>query len=304
MIAGYIDETLEAVHIALKGAELTVSDLDEVLLVGGATRTPIITERLENDLGLEVRAEVNPDLCVATGAAIQAGMLAGEAVSAVLVDITPYTFGTSALYELNGMPYPFYYVPLIHKNTPIPVTKSEVFHTLHDNQKAVNVHVYQGENSDALQNIEIGQFTVENLSKVPAGNPIILQFALDLNGIMQVSAREKNTGLEKSIRIDNVLARFAEGELQIARERVDALFAKTEADVAAQSAGATDHQITVQARALVEKAERLLDKASDDDREDLINLIEQIKDTLASENFAALREPMAELSDILFYLES
>ena len=128
MISGYIDETLEAVHIALKGAELTVSDLDEVLLVGGATRTPIITERLENDLDLEVRAEVNPDLCVATGAAIQAGMLAGEAVSAVLVDITPYTFGTSALHELNGMPYPFYYVPLIHKNTPIPVTKSEVFY--------------------------------------------------------------------------------------------------------------------------------------------------------------------------------
>ena len=168
------------------------------------------------------------------------------------------------------------------------------------------MHVYQGENPDALQNIEIGQFTVENLSKVPSGNPIILQFALDLNGIMQVSAREKNTGLEKSIRIDNVLARFAEGELQTARKRVEALFAKTEADVAAQSpgSGATDHQITVQARALVEKAERLLDKASDDDREDLINLIEQIKDALASENFAALREPMAELSDILFYLES
>jgi molecular chaperone DnaK (HSP70) len=304
MISGYIDETLEAVHIALKGAELTVSAIDEVLLVGGATRTPIITQRLEEDLGLNVRAEVNPDLCVATGAAIQAGMLAGEAVSAVLVDITPYTFGTSALHELNGMPYPFFYVPIIHKNTPIPVTKSEVVYTMHDRQEAVMVHVYQGEDPDALNNIELGQFTVENLSKVPSGNPIIIQFALDLNGIMQVSAREKNTGLEKSIRIDNVLTRFAEGELQTARERVDALFAKTEADVAAQHPGATDHQITVQARALVEKAERLLDKASDDDREDIVNLIEQIKDALASENFAALREPMAELSDILFYLES
>lgn len=96
MIAGYLDETLEAVHIALKGANLTVSAIDEVLLVGGATRTPVITERLEQDLGLTVRAEVNPDLCVATGAAIQAGTLAGEEVSAVLVDITPYTFGTSA----------------------------------------------------------------------------------------------------------------------------------------------------------------------------------------------------------------
>ena len=139
-----------------------------------------------------MRAEVNPDLCVAIGAAIQAGMLAGEAVSAVLVDITPYTFGTSALSERDGIPYPFTYVPIIHKNTPIPVTKSEVFFTLYDHQDAVIVHVYQGEDPDALNNIEIGQFTVENLSKAPAGNPIVLQFSLDLNGIMNVTAREKN----------------------------------------------------------------------------------------------------------------
>lgn len=308
MIAGYIDETLEAVHIALKGANLTVSDIDEVLLVGGATRTPIITQRLEEDLDLTVRAEVNPDLCVATGAAIQAAMLAGEQVSAVLVDITPYTFGTSALSEVNGMPYPFHYVPLIHKNTPIPVTKSEVFYTLHDHQKAVNVHVYQGEDPDALNNIEIGQFTVENLSKAPAGNPIILQFALDLNGIMQVSAREKNTGLEKSIRIDNVLSRFQEGELETARARISALFGgegeAAQSPVAPAGAVATEHQLTAQARALVEKAERLLDSAAEDDREEMVNLMETIKDALAAGDFAELSEPMAALSDILFYLES
>ncbi|MGB5064723.1 MAG: Hsp70 family protein, partial [Candidatus Competibacter sp.] len=194
MIAGYIDETLEAAHIALKGASLTVSAIDEVLLVGGATRTPLITQRLEEDLGLTVRAEVNPDLCVAAGAAIQAGMLAGETVSAVLVDITPYTFGTSVVGELNGTPYPFTYVPIIHKNTPIPVTKSDVVYTMYDRQEAVLVHVYQGEDPDALNNIELGQFFVENLSKVPAGNPIVIQFSLDLNGIMNVSAREKKTG--------------------------------------------------------------------------------------------------------------
>jgi len=306
MIAGYIDETLEAVHVALKGANLTVSDIDEVLLVGGATRTPVITQRLEEDLGLVVRAEVNPDLCVATGAAIQAAMLAGETVSAVLVDVTPYTFGTSALSEVNGMPYPFVYVPLIHKNTPIPVTKSEVFYTMHDHQKAVNVHVYQGEDPDALNNIEIGEFAVENLSRAPAGNPIILQFALDLNGIMQVSAREKNTGLEKSIRIDKVLSRFQEGELETARARVNALFAGEEmaAQPAGTAGGATEHQLTAQARALVEKAERLLDSAAEDDREEMINLIETIKDAVSGGNLAVLSEPMAELSDILFYLES
>ena len=307
MIAGYIDETLEAVHIALKGANLTVSDIDEVLLVGGATRTPIITERLEGDLELTVRAEVNPDLCVATGAAIQAGMLAGEAVSAVLVDITPYTFGTSALSERNGMPYPFTYVPIIHKNTPIPVTKSEVFFTLRDHQDTVQVHVYQGEDPDALNNIEIGQFTVENLSKAPAGNPIVLQFSLDLNGIMNVTAREKVTGLEKSIRIDNVLTQFQEGELETARARVNALFGggeTVEGEVVKAAAVPTEHQLQVQARAVVEKAQRLLDRASDDDREDIINLIEKITDALTAEDFTAVNAPMAELSDILFYLES
>ncbi|MDS4022994.1 MAG: Hsp70 family protein [Candidatus Competibacter sp.] len=307
MIAGYIDETLEAVHVALKGANLTVSDIDEVLLVGGATRTPIITRRLEEDLDLTVRAEVNPDLCVATGAAIQAAMLAGETVSAVLVDVTPYTFGTSALSDRNGMLYPFTYVPIIHKNTPIPVTKSEVFYTHVDQQKAVKVDVYQGEDPDALNNIPIGEFMVENLSKVPAGNPIIVQFALDLNGIMQVSAREKSTGMEKSIRIDNVLSRFQEGELETARARVDALFAGEEAEAgkpAATASGATDHQLTVQARALVEKAERLLDSAAADDREEMINLIETIRDAVSGGNLAALAEPMAALADILFYLES
>jgi len=253
MIAGYIDETLEAVHIALKGANLTVSDIDEVLLVGGATRTPVITERLEGDLNLTVRAEVNPDLCVATGAAIQAGMLAGEAVSAVLVDITPYTFGTSALSERDGIPYPFAYVPLIHKNTPIPVTKSEVFFTMHDHQEKVVVHVYQGEDPDALNNIEIGQFTVEHLSKAPVGNPIVLQFSLDLNGIMNVTAREKKTGLEKSIRIDNVLTRFQEGELETARARVDALFGGTETvegETVEPGVAPTAHQLQAQARAV------------------------------------------------------
>ena len=306
MIHGYIDETLEAVHIALKGAHLTVSDIDEVLLVGGATRTPVITERLEADLSLTVRAEVNPDLCVAAGAAIQAGMLAGESVSAVLVDITPYTFGTSALSDRNGIPYPFTYVPIIHKNTPIPVTKSEVFYTVMDHQEAVKVDIYQGEDADALNNIELGEFMVENLSKVPSGNPIVLQLSLDLNGIMNVTAREKNTGLEKSITINNVLTRFQEGELQTARDRVDALFAGEENFLAkpAANAAASDHQLTVQAQALVEKAERLLDRAAADDREEMINLMESIKDALSEEDIDALAEPVAALSDILFYLES
>jgi len=304
MIAPYIDETLEAVHIALNGAGLTVSDLDEVLLVGGATRTPLVTHRLEEDLGLTVRAEVDPELCVASGAAIQGAMIAGETVAAVLVDITPYTFGTSCLGEFNGDLYPFVYVPVIHKNTPIPVTKSEAFYTVHDNQTTVAVSIYQGEDPDALNNINIGEFTVENLSKVPSGNPIILQLSLDLDGIMQVSAREKNTGLEKSIRIDNAISRFREGELEAARERVDALFSQQEPHVSEAGAVSTPRQTKVKAEALVEKAERMLDAAAPDDREDIIGLIETIKDALSKDDFDALPKAMDELADILFYLES
>jgi molecular chaperone DnaK (HSP70) len=304
MISSYIDETLEAAHIALKGAGLTVSDVDEVLLVGGATRTPLVTQRLEEELGMNVRAEVDPDLCVATGAAIQAAMIAGETVSAVLVDITPYTFGTSCLGELNGIPYPYRYAPIIHKNTPIPVTKSEVFFTMFDRQEAVIVNVYQGEDPDALNNIKIGEFRVEHLSKVPAGNPIVLQFALDLDGIMRVSAREKNTGLEKSISIDNAISRFQEGELETARERVKALFAAEPKPVASETGVSTRQHVVVQARALVEKAERMLEETSEEDREDMINLIEAIKDALAGNKLDALPKAMDELADILFYLES
>ena len=125
MIASYIDETLEAAHIALKGADLAVTDIDEILLVGGATRTPLVQQRLERELGMQPRGEVDPELCVAAGAAIQAAVIAGQEVSGVLVDITPYTFGTSAWADLNGEPYPYTFIPLIRKNTPIPVTKSD-----------------------------------------------------------------------------------------------------------------------------------------------------------------------------------
>ena len=179
LIAPFIEETLSAIHTALELASLTSSQIDEILLVGGATRTPLICARLLEVFGKQARGEVDPDLCVAMGAAIQGASMAGEEVSAVLVDVTPYSFGTSALGELNGQLSPFKYIPIIAKNTPIPVRKSEAFYTVHDNQQSVDVHVYQGENEDALENIEIGEFRIEGLGNTPAGNTIILDLALD-----------------------------------------------------------------------------------------------------------------------------
>ncbi len=304
MIEGYIDETLEAVHTALKGAELTVADVDEVLLVGGATRTPLIQARLEQILGMQPRAEVDPDLCVAAGAAIQAGVIAGEATSAVLVDVTPYTFGTSAFGDMDGAPYPYCFVPVIRKNSPIPTANSEAFQTMVDGQEAVNVRVFQGENRDALNNTLIGSFRVEDLSDVPAGNVIVMRFELDLDGILKVTATEKRTGKEKHIAIDNATTRFESEELDAAKQRLAALMADDVEVIDAAATETEEHREAVKARALLEKAERLLESASAEDKEDLVDLIEAVRDALAADDSAKLGPAVASLSDLIYYLET
>lgn len=305
MIESYVDETLEAVHTALKDARLTVSDLDEVLLVGGATRTPLIQRRLQDTLGLAPRREVDPDLCVAAGAAIQAAIIGGNQVGGVLVDVTPYTFGTSAISELNGEMYPYTYIPLIHKNSPVPVTKSDAFSTTFDGQQAIEVRVYQGEDPDALNNTEIGSFMIEGLDDVAAGNIIITTFSLDLDGILHVSSVEKHTGLKKHIRIENATTRFKQQEMAAARERLDALMDAEVITVDTAGVQSNDHRREViQAQALLEKAERAMQEASPDDKEDLVDMSEALRDALSAEDPAAVKAATDELSDLLFYLET
>jgi len=218
-------------------------------------------------------------------------------VANVLVDVTPYTFGTSALSDRLGELYPYTFIPLIHKNTPIPVTKSEAFYTFEDGQTTIDVFVYQGEDPDALNNTEIGSFRIEGLSDVPAGNVIITTFSLDLNGILHVTSREKRTGLEKHITIDNATARFEQEELSDARQRLSSLIEGEAQPV--QSA----QREAVQAQALIEKAERLMEGANPEDREDLVDNIESVQDALASGDIAALARATDELSDLVFYLE-
>ena len=309
MIEPYVAETLEAVHVALSGAGLTVADINEILLVGGATRTPLVQRRLESELGMQPRAEVDPDLCVAMGAAIQAAVIAGGQAPTVLVDVTPYTFGTSALEYFNGDMYPYCYVPLIRKNTPIPVSKSEGFCTVFDGQRQVDINVYQGEDPDALNNIQIGRFAIEGLRDAPAGNPLITTFSLDLNGILQVTSREKNTGLVHSITIDNAISRFTGDKLGEARHRIDALFRDQEGEEGrpGASVGAApvddSRRLRVEAGALIEKAERLLASAGTEDAEDLVNGIEAVKDQLDGPD-ASLKTAMDALADLLYYLDA
>ncbi len=301
MIAPFVDETLDAIHIALKGAKLAVSDLDEILLVGGSTRTPIIAERLELTLNLQPRSELNPDLCVASGAAIQAAVISGEKTSGVLVDITPYTFGTSAYGELDGVDYPEVYVPVIRKNSVIPTTRSEVFFTMVDYQKKVDVKVFQGEARDALENIMIGDFRVEGLSDVPSGNPVIISFSLDLDGILHVTAKEKSTGLEKSITIDNAMSSFDETEMKAARMRIGEMF---DGEILEAEETQDQESEVTQARALIEKARSMLDDATADDREDLVDLVESLDRAIEDDDKAALLDASEQLTDLIFYLES
>jgi molecular chaperone DnaK len=298
MIMPFIEETLAAVHVALGSADLTSSQVDEILLVGGATRTPLVRRRLVEAFGCEPRGEVDPDLCVALGAAIQGAAMAGAEVSAVLVDVTPYTFGTSALGELDDDLYPYCFVPIIPKNTPIPVRRSEVFYTVFDGQTSVEVRIYQGENRDAEENVRIGEFRVDGLSKAPAGNPVILDLALDRDGILQVSAREKKTGLEQRITIEKAMSRYDQAQLDEARERIGSLFDGREDGVEARAAAGSALD------ALLSKASAKLDGAGAEDRAEIIDLIETIRDARSSGDDTALEDGRQQLQDLLFYLET
>jgi molecular chaperone DnaK len=305
MIAPFIEETLGAIHVALQSASLTASQVDEILLVGGATRTPLIRRRLHEAFAREARGEVDPDLCVALGAAIQGGAIAGAEVSAVLVDVTPYTFGTSALGELNGELYPYHYVPIIAKNTAIPVRKSEVFFTIRDDQATVDVRVFQGENADALENIQIGEFRVEGLSKAAAGNPIIVDLALDCDGILHVSATEKNTGLERRITIDRAMSRYDKDEMDNARQRIANLFDGPDTDdLPTRPGSATAAVADAAVAALVAKAQVKLDAVGDEDRAELTDLVEIIRDCAERGDVAGLEEARQQLTDLLFYLDT
>jgi molecular chaperone DnaK (HSP70) len=307
MIRPYIEDTFKAVYTALRDAGLKSSDLHSILLVGGASKTPLITRLFEERLHKTPAQSVNPDLCVALGASIQAGIIAGEKVSSVLVDVTPYTFGTSAFDEMDGVPYPYVYIPIIRKNTSLPVSRSDLFYTMYDDQDQVEVNIYQGESVDAKKNILIGRFMVEDLSKIAAGNEITITFDLDLNGILHVSATEKRTGKNKKITIDNAISRFEDEEIETAKGKIVSLFDYKERqrrlEPPPNPAKTAESRLILEARSLLEKAEQMLPTIPAEDKETVVDLIETINDQLQEKTWDDLPESLRELSEILFYLE-
>ena len=194
LVEDLVKRTIDPCKIALKDADLSSSDIDEVILVGGQTRMPKVAQMVQDFFGKEPKKDVNPDEAVAMGAAIQAGVLGGDVKDVLLLDVTPLSLGIETM---GGV-----MTKLIEKNTTIPTHESQVFSTASDNQAAVTVHVLQGEREVAGANKSLGQFNLEGIDPAPKGQPQIeVKLDIDADGILNVSAKDKNTGKEQSITI-------------------------------------------------------------------------------------------------------
>ena len=242
---------------------------------------------------------------MAIGAAMQAGREMGLEHSGVLVDITPYTFGTSVVGEVDGEPSGTMFVPLIRRNTKLPARKSDVFYTMYDNQKAVDVKIYQGEASDALDNIQLGNYMF-NLTSAPSGSEIILNFDLDLNGILKIKAVEKKTGNKINAVIENAISRFTDEELSDTQDRINGLWTEgRESETSLKEkvqTGADVNKLPSEYADIVRRAEEKLTEASDDDRDEMINLVEDIRDAVMNNQMEDAEKFKTELDEILFYI--
>lgn len=311
MIQPDIDRTMDAVSKALRDASMLPGAIDKIILVGGSTRIPAISEMLLEKVGIMPQAGIDPDLCVALGAAIQAGREMGLDSSGVLVDITPYTFGTSAFGELNGEPTPDMYVPIIHRNTKLPASKSDVFFTMFTNQRAVEINVYQGEEPNALDNVRIGKYLFK-LPELPENSPIILHFDLDLNGVLQIEAVEKKTGMKINATIENAFATFTDEEMEISRQRIadmwqgnneDESEAPADESVSSEAGDTPDENMPDDIADTLKQAEASLENAPAEDIDEIVNLMEDIKSAVADHRLDDARKLQQSLEDILFYLE-
>ena len=317
MIRPMVDLTLDSVSKAMQDAGKRPGDMDAVLLVGGSTRTPLVFNLLSGLLEIEPRQDVHPDLCVALGAGVLASRLSGREVGRVLVDVSPYSFGVSYLGDRGGFPYAHCYKPIIRRNTPLPLTRTESFHTSHAYQTAVDVQVYQGDDDDALKNILVGDFRIEGLADLDEQNEVFCRMRLDLDGILEVAAVEKLTGKSKQITIANALQAKTPEEIAAGRKRIQELFQSRtgifgdmdldidevpevkmiEAEAGALPPGGED------AADLVERSRNLLHKMHGEDREEAIDLHERIDIAIADGDGAALAAASQALRELLFFLE-
>ena len=296
MTSDLVDRTIQCVHTALSDAKMTVNDIDKILLVGGSSRIPAVQEAIKRVLGKEPAHGVNPDECVAVGAAIQAGVLAGDVKDVLLLDVTPLSLGIETM---GGV-----FTRIIDRNTTIPTSKKQIFSTATDNQPSVDIHVLQGEREMAADNKTLGRFELSGIPAAPRGVPQIeVAFDIDANGIVNVSAKDLGTGKEQKITITS------SGSLS--KEEVDKMVKEAQANEAADKKRRESVDAKNQADTLIYQAEKTVKdmegKGHDDKIKKVQEAINTLKETMKGDNVdkikadtEALQKPLYELSAELY----
>jgi molecular chaperone DnaK len=278
---------------ALKDANLQVQDLDEVILVGGATRMPAVQALVRELTGKEPNKSVNPDEVVAVGAALQAGVLGGEVKDILLLDVTPLSLGVETLGGVMTV--------LIPRNTTVPTRKSEIFSTAEDGQTAVDIHILQGERTAAEDNITLGRFRLEGIPAAPRGMPQVeVTFDIDANGILNVSAKDQASGREQRITIT--------ASTNLSKDEVERMVHQAEAHVEEDRRRREEVELRNQADNLAYSAERTLREAGQKldpaARQEIEGRIQALRQSIAAQDMGAIRRDMEALQQALYRVSS
>ena len=286
LVEDLVERTLEPLKVAIQDADLDVSKIDDVILVGGQTRMPLVQQKVTDFFGKESRKDVNPDEAVAVGASIQAAVLSGDVNDVLLLDVTPLSLGIETLGGVSSA--------LIEKNTTIPTKKTQVFSTADDNQTAVTIHVVQGERKQAAQNKSLGRFDLKDIPPAPRGMPQVeVAFDLDANGILNVSATDKATGKEQSIVI--------KASSGLSDEEIDQMVK----DAEAHSADDKKFEELITARntadGLVHATKKTLeeagDKATDEEKDSINAAITAVEEAIKGDDLPEIEAKTKDLTD-------